>query len=223
MASHLSGSRSGSGPSSQRRRRRRGGVERLEPRTLLAGTATLGSDGTLSILGTADNDFVTYGLSSKPNRLSVTINGASSDFRIDQVQRISATLLDGNDILQTTPLFPVSVDFGTGDSDQIQLDATPGDDLIHVAQDRVTIGSLTYALGAGCDQIHIYASNGGTDTLRLEDSAAGAAAGTADVFFLAGGGNDLFDAHAYGLQDYVLLTPRDHEPVYSTDSDLLDP
>src|SRR3954464_12043095 len=105
------GSRRACGRSRRQLARACDGVEVLERRTLLAGNATLGADGTLTITGPESSELVSYGVVSN-NRLGVTIGSTSFEFRLDRVSRIVASLLGGNDVLQTNTLFPVQADMG---------------------------------------------------------------------------------------------------------------
>ena len=77
--------------------------ETLEPRRLFAaGTAELGPDGVLTVLGTDSDDRVLLlvtGESRAALRIAVTVNGVTSEFQYDSVGRILIVGGAGNDEL----------------------------------------------------------------------------------------------------------------------------
>jgi Ca2+-binding RTX toxin-like protein len=149
--------------------------ESLEPRRLFAAAAELGPGGLLTVVGTHGDDHVELqmtGESRRALRISVTVNGVTSDFRYGSVRRILIVGGAGNDRLggtnwsttATDRARPMTVLGGAGNdslsasANNDRLDGGQGDDTLEGGQGNdVLLGR------AGSDLLIGFT---GSDTLR---------------------------------------------------------
>jgi hypothetical protein len=149
-------------------------VEAMERRQLLA--VTLGSDGTLSVVGSRHGDSITVGLdTSSSGRLKVVLNGASSTYAISSVQHLDIVSGSGNDrvvvnVGAAAPAFSVRVRGGNG-NDSVR--GSSGNDILEGGK-----GLDLLVGGAGNDRIL-----GGSQADRLLGDLG-------DDTILGGTGND---------------------------------
>lgn len=143
------------------------GIEALEDRRLLS--ASLGSDGVLTVVGTNKSDSIEIVFDSDANKLSVIENDqVTKEFAIDaaqpQVTKIVVYGGNGDDILSITGTsIPASL-FGGNGNDQLQggdgndtLDGGNGNDQLDGGAGNDVLNG-----GNGCDQL---AGGAGDDSL----------------------------------------------------------
>ncbi|MFT3786489.1 MAG: calcium-binding protein [Tepidisphaeraceae bacterium] len=151
-------------------------IERLMPRTLLAASTALASDGILSITGTDGNDRIT--VLAHPvlmNVMQVVINDATSSFLLGDVLRVSIDAGAGSDTIRID---------GSLDALYLQSSILAGD-----GNDRV-YGSAGQDLidgGRGNDRLYGW---GGDDKLNGNDGNDTIDAGVGNDSVDAGSGND---------------------------------
>ena len=103
-------------------RRRRWLTERLESRLLLS-SDSLPAD--IQIIGTDGDDSVI--IRTAESRLFVTLNGQTSEYKIDPGQKVHVDLLGGDNTLQALITADAEWEFVTGDGDdEISVEALLG-------------------------------------------------------------------------------------------------
>lgn len=147
-------SRNSSSRRSRSPRRLRG--ETLENRRVMAAAVNLTPDGLLTIEGDADNNRIWVSQSRSGERLRVSIDGRTKDFRVDHVNLMKIFAGEGNDLVRVSRRveIPTQIFGGPGND---RLGAGSGPTLIQGGEghDRIRGGAGVNILfgGAGNDRI----------------------------------------------------------------------